>query len=217
MQLHGYLRQRLVSMRSHCYDRVVPRHADPEQQRAAIAEAVGDLLAGGGVEAVSLRSVAAAAGVSMGRVQHYYRTKDDLLLDTLRRSHLEMEHHIEGRVSAPGAPIDILTTILEELLGEHPATQRAIRVSAAFAVRASKSPKVMAILTDGDEEILALAVEVVRQAQFAGAAPSELDPLLEAKALVALASGLGTSVALYGTSSDEARATLHHQLRKYAH
>lgn len=204
-------------MRSHCYAQAVPRHADVEQQRAAIAQAVGDLLADGGVEAVSLRAVAAAAGVSMGRVQHYYRTKDDLLLDTLRRSHLEMERHTESKVSYPGAPIDILTAILEELLGDHPASQRAIRVSAAFAVRASKSPKVMAILTDGDDEILALAVDVVRQAQDAGVVPLEVDPRLEAKALVALASGLGTSVALYGSSSDEARATLHHQLRKYAH
>jgi hypothetical protein len=38
----------------------------------------------------------------MGRVQHYYRTKDDLLIDSLRRAHQELERYIKGRVSAPG-------------------------------------------------------------------------------------------------------------------
>jgi hypothetical protein len=73
----------------------------------------------------------------------------------------------------------------------------------------------MAVLTDGDDDILALAVEVVRRAQVAGAVASEQEPVLEARALVALATGLRTSVALYGGSIDEARETLHYQLRKY--
>jgi TetR/AcrR family transcriptional regulator, transcriptional repressor of bet genes len=56
---------------------------DHQERRRVIAEAVVRLVTAKGVEAASLRAVAAEAGVSMGAVQHYFRTTDEMLLFAL--------------------------------------------------------------------------------------------------------------------------------------
>jgi TetR/AcrR family transcriptional regulator, transcriptional repressor of bet genes len=61
----------------------MPRQVDHEERRRTIAEAVVRLVAAKGVEAASLRAVAAEAGVSMGAVQHYFTTTDEMLLFAL--------------------------------------------------------------------------------------------------------------------------------------
>ena len=57
----------------------MPRQVDREERRRVIAAAVLRLVATRGVEAASLRAVAAEAGVSMGAVQHYFTARDEML------------------------------------------------------------------------------------------------------------------------------------------
>ncbi|MBP2370914.1 TetR/AcrR family transcriptional regulator [Pseudonocardia parietis] len=187
----------------------MPRSVDHETRRSEIADAVLTLVARAGTEAVSLRSVAAEAGISMGRVQHYFASKEALLLHALDRSHRRMERRIEERaVAAGGSERDALATILDELLGEHPETRDAIRIHAAFASR-EVDERARAILTDGDEEILALAVRVVADA-------GSPDPGTDGYALVALAGGLGNDVVLHGAPIERARRTLRAVLDRLA-
>lgn len=61
----------------------MPRQVDHQERRQAIAEAVVRLVTAKGTEAASLRAVAAEAGVSMGTVQHYFTTTDEMLLFAL--------------------------------------------------------------------------------------------------------------------------------------
>lgn len=187
----------------------MPRSVDHDVRRDEIADAVLAIVARSGTEAVSLRSVAAEAGISMGRVQHYFATKDDLLLHALTRSHRRMEQRIEARaVAAGGSPRDVLATILDELLGEHPETRDAVRIHAAFATR-DVDDRAMAVLTDGDDEILALAVDVVADAGSA-------DPQTDGYALLMLTAGLSHDVVLHGAPVDRARRTLTAQLDRLA-
>lgn len=179
----------------------MPRSVDHDARRTEIAEAVLAIVARAGTEAVSLRSVAAEAGVSMGRVQHYFTSKDELLLHALRLSHRRMEQRIEQRAAATGgSPRDVLATILDELLGWHPQARDAIRIHAAFATR-EVDDRARGVLTDGDDEILALAVDVVRAAGSA-------DPETDGYALLRLAGGLGNEVVLHGAPVDRARRAL---------
>lgn len=202
-------------MRSHCYAGRVPRRADVDAQRDGIAAAVWRLVTRGGVEAVSLRVVAAEAEVSMGRVQHYFATKDDLLLHGLRHVHQRMEQRIEQRLAGTdGDDRVVLREILDEMLGEHPETRDAIRVSSAFAVRARDDQRVADVLTDGDAEILALATAVFDAARRDGELPPDCDPAREARVVWTLACGLGADVAAFGTSVTDARATLDYHLRR---
>lgn len=195
----------------------MPRLVDHDERKSVLAHAVWTLVARNGLEAVSLRSVAAEAGVSMGRVQYYFATKDELLLHSLEYAHRQMESRIATRLADVGDDDrEVLVTILDELLGEHPETRDAIRVHAFFAARASDSEHMAAVLTDGDNEILTLAIEVVAQAKSAGRVAPDVDPEQDGYALWTLARGLGNDVALYGTPIAKARRTLTHFINRVA-
>lgn len=57
----------------------MPKQVDHEHRRRQIADALWRVVVSRGFDGVSLRSVAAEAGVSMGLVQHYFRTKEQML------------------------------------------------------------------------------------------------------------------------------------------
>ncbi|MCR3721465.1 MULTISPECIES: TetR/AcrR family transcriptional regulator [Prauserella salsuginis group] len=61
----------------------MPKVVDREARRLAVADATLRLAATNGLEAVSIRTVAAEAGMSPGAVQKYFATKDELLLCAL--------------------------------------------------------------------------------------------------------------------------------------
>lgn len=61
----------------------MPKKIDHAQRRRHIAEALWRVVSTNGLEAVSLRHVATEAGVSMGMVQHYFASKDDMVLFAL--------------------------------------------------------------------------------------------------------------------------------------
>lgn len=61
----------------------MPKQVDHVARRRAIADALWRVVAREGFEGVSLRHVAAEAGVSMGMVQHYFHTKEQMLLFAL--------------------------------------------------------------------------------------------------------------------------------------
>ena len=54
------------------------KQVDQEERRRKIEEEDERLVTDKGVEAASLRAVAAEAGVSMGEVQHYYTTTAEM-------------------------------------------------------------------------------------------------------------------------------------------
>ena len=91
----------------------------PERERRAeILDAVERLLGRGGLEAVTMREVAAEAGVSLRLVQYYGKSKDELLTAALerladksvRRWHARSEEHMsdgpDGRDGQGGRPED---------------------------------------------------------------------------------------------------------------
>jgi TetR/AcrR family transcriptional repressor of bet genes len=57
----------------------MPKQVDHEERRLQIAAAVLRLVSTRGIQAASLRAVAAEAGVSMGAVQHYFTARDEML------------------------------------------------------------------------------------------------------------------------------------------
>jgi AcrR family transcriptional regulator len=57
----------------------------PDEVRAALLEAAARLFAEEGPKAVSVRRIAAAAGVNHGLVHHYFGSKEELLREVVRR------------------------------------------------------------------------------------------------------------------------------------
>ncbi|GHJ52986.1 hypothetical protein Nm8I071_22930 [Nonomuraea sp. TT08I-71] len=57
----------------------MPRNVDRQDRRTLIADTLMRVAAEQGLQAVSLRHVAAAAGVPAGIAQHYFRAKDEMM------------------------------------------------------------------------------------------------------------------------------------------
>lgn len=79
-----------------------PRSADYEAKRRRILEVAAPLFARHGYDRTSLAMIGAAAGVAKSLVYHYYRDKDAVLADLLRR-HLE---ELVAAVEAVAVPDD---------------------------------------------------------------------------------------------------------------
>lgn len=64
----------------------MPKIVDHEAQRVKFAEAAMSLIARHGLEGVTMRAVAAEAGLSYGSLFHYFNSKDELLMHAVRHS-----------------------------------------------------------------------------------------------------------------------------------
>jgi AcrR family transcriptional regulator len=64
----------------------MPRHVHRRARRRQVVEIAAELIAEGGLDAVTFRDVAAAADCSTGIVSHYFRNKRDLLFEVYRSS-----------------------------------------------------------------------------------------------------------------------------------
>src|SRR5690606_29622071 len=74
------IRQALLYNARNIKRRAMPRQVDHDERRRAVARIAADLIARGGLEALTIRNVAKAAGYSTAVVSHYFADKRQLLL-----------------------------------------------------------------------------------------------------------------------------------------
>jgi AcrR family transcriptional regulator len=186
---------------------MVPAPVDRDARRAHLSDVLERVVDERGLEGASIRAVAAAAGVSIGTVQHYFPTKDDLLRHAYRRSEAAIEARIEARLEGVTDSRAALRAILLELLPLDPKRMFAIRVAAAFAVRAFYEP---ALEREVGADLRELRLIVTGLLDGAGVRHARR----EAITLLALVDGL-TDQLLYptgGVTPDDAVGVLDSQL-----
>ncbi|MFE9425927.1 TetR/AcrR family transcriptional regulator [Kitasatospora sp. NPDC006697] len=189
---------------------------DHEQRRARIAEALLRIADTQGLQAASMRTVAAEAGVSLRQVQYYFHTKDELLMDALARLSAQLQVRMQRWIAAAGSPAtprNTVTAILSSLLPTDHESRRITRTYAAYYTLVLSEPKLAeqhgTTYPDMLESFLA---KQIRSAQEAGEVSSALDPELTAGELLATANGLGSSVLGGQRDGEAALAILHHRL-----
>ncbi|MFE7558890.1 TetR/AcrR family transcriptional regulator [Kitasatospora sp. NPDC057500] len=197
----------------------MPKLVDHEERRARLVEAVWALAARSGLEGVTLRKVAAEAGVSMGQVQHYYPVMDRLLRDALERAVLETNRAIERRIEAAGdhRPATLLRTCLHALIDTDAEGTRLIRFAVAVLGRAMSDPATATVLGPGSEELLSFTAYLItgaRHARDGGEGPPEPADLVEADICWTLATGLAVDTAIGLRTPEAARAVLDHHLTR---
>jgi AcrR family transcriptional regulator len=184
----------------------MPKQVDHDERRRQIGDAVCRVIATRGLDAVSLRHVAAEADVSMGRVQHYFATKDDLLMFAFEL--------ISGRVAARfGAisaddPARHLRAILLELLPLNAAARAEAPVLAAFLAQAVVEPRLGEPLRQGNAEMVAWLAGMITAVRPGG------DPERDAMALLAFVDGLMLQVLIGQVSPEAAEDLVDHQLAR---
>jgi AcrR family transcriptional regulator len=193
----------------------MPKRVDHGERRKLIADALMRVAAQHGLEAVSLRHVAAAAGVSAGMVQHYFATKDEMMAFALSVVREHGEARVSRAVAALGehpAPRTLLRTIVLELLPLDEEREADGRVALAFLAYTAVRPDVAAGMHQETAAMLGFLAGQIRAAQATWPADRRMDPDRAAVALLATMEGLGLYLLGGHYPADTALAALDTQL-----
>ncbi|MFH8568473.1 TetR/AcrR family transcriptional regulator [Streptomyces sp. NPDC017993] len=177
----------------------MPKKVDHEARRQEISEALWRIASTRGLDGVSLRDVAAEAGISLGRLQHYFRTKDEMLLFALRHIDQLAERRIRERIEElPGepSPRTVLRACLAGMLPLDEKSRIGSLVGAAYFARAVHDESLRAEAREGTPKLRAFFADQLRRAAARGELPSERATEDEAMLLISVADGLATYVLL---------------------
>jgi AcrR family transcriptional regulator len=193
----------------------MPRQVDHDQRRHQIAEAVWRLATQGGLETVTLRQVAAEAGVPPRQLQYYFGTRDQLLLGALEILNTDAEQRARERLSAlgeaPGA-LAIVRGVLLEMLPLDEERRNRHLVYAAYFLRFLTEPALAEVARDAAPALAGLLASLLATAQESGQVSPDVDPVAEATFLAAGAEGLQATVLLGQHTPEQAVALIDHQL-----
>jgi len=175
----------------------------PPEPSVQLLDAVVDLLVAGGYEGISIRRVAAAAGVSIGAVQHHFATKDALLAAAMERVGDQFRARLARRLPPEVGPVAALREVADELLSAGEERRDATVVWIVRLARAAvHEPTAAAHRGDWQqvEDLLASLLSAARPDLGAQAVRDE------ATALLALLDGLATALAVEPARLAPARA-----------
>ena len=194
----------------------MPKQVDHEQRRREIADAVGRIAVTRGLSGVSFREVAAEAGVSVALVQHYFGTKENLLVRTVNLQSQTVAGRIQERVARLGGqarPLEVVRAIAGAFLPVEEPSRAAMLHYLTFGGAALTDPALRSadafrnafVLTD-------LLAEQLAAGQVAGEVRRDIDPADASRGILALLLGLSFTVLLDGATARQAEATLEQHL-----
>jgi AcrR family transcriptional regulator len=184
----------------------VPKTVDHEERRREIAEAVVSIAGRRGLQAASMREVAAEAGVSLRLVQYYFHTKEELLLGTLRHLGNRLVARVDQQVRATApepTPRTVLYATLSAIIPTDDESRRILTAYAAFFNLTLTDPHLVEHSLGYGNSMETYLADKIREGQRAGEIRADLPADDTAAALFTLTNGLGLSV-LVGQRDGEA-------------
>ena len=192
----------------------MPKQVDHDERRRDIAEAIFGVIGSRGLEGVSLRDVALEAGVSMGSLQHYFTSKNEMLLFALSHMRERVLARLQsdlGRLTNPTRR-DIIRAALRAMLPvDEPSRQEAC-VNIAFFSVATVAPDYADLLREGYTRLLVVSKAQLKDAAEAGEISEGIDADREAESLFFTTQGLIGPILIGVYPPDEALALIDHQL-----
>jgi AcrR family transcriptional regulator len=150
---------------------------------------VVDVIAERGLEAATMRNVAAAAGISLAQVQYYFRSKDELVAAAFQ--HISELFDLKlATVDLTAPPRRVLRQALELWLPLDDSRARDARIWLAFTAAAATSPALREIAATTDHEQRTALARALDAATAAGELPEVTDTKTEAAVLLAVVDGL---------------------------
>ena len=177
-------------------------------RREEILAGVWQVIATGGLAAVSVRSVAKAAGVSPGRVQHYFTVKTELV-----RASAELmlrgatDRHPEAL--GPSADPATLKSLLMHTFGPAVSSRAGMSVYYSYVAAGVSDPWIADLLAEAKKGL----VDAVA-ACLAAQCPQVADPDSAARELVLLSDGVAQAVFLGALKEGDGRAVVEEALRR---
>lgn len=167
----------------------MPKVVDHDERREEIVAAAGRVIARLGLEATTVRRIAAEAGYSSGVLDHYFRGKDDILLQALGASHAGIHERLRAKLSGLGG-LDALREMLIDILPIDAQRLDETRLEMQFWARSLADPSLAEVHVH-ESGVFRRAIErYVREAMAAGSLSSALDSTKVAEHLHAFVDGL---------------------------
>ncbi|WP_052462143.1 TetR/AcrR family transcriptional regulator [Nigerium massiliense] len=167
----------------------MPKVVDHEQRRGELAAAVLTIAVREGAEAVSLRKVAAEAGVAMGTVQHYFDDREHMLTYAFSWQSERRAARVQRALAELGerpSERNTLRTIFLEVLPLTDQSRFEALVGAAFYIRASHHAETRALMASGPQQVMGLLRGILAGARERGRLADGVDPAIEARVLWSL-------------------------------
>jgi len=191
--------------------------ASHQAQVTAISDAALRVLDRDGIAALSFRNVAAEAGVSPGRVQHYFRTSEGLAAATFRRARERVRSDIERELDHAGEapPRAVIEATLCALVPRSPSQTAELRVAQLVELHSATDPDIHEELRSGRLQLVEfLAAQVAAARSESNGMPAHEDRAQAddlhrvALALLATAEGLANLTLADVVTSEQARDLL---------
>lgn len=195
----------------------MPKRVDHEERRRQIARALWRIAAERGLDGASLRDVATEAGISLGQLQHYFTSKDDMIVFALGHIAQLAEERVRTRIEAlPGAPTPwvILRETLAEMLPLDDASRTGHLVQISYFVRAVHDERLRAHAKEGTAALRGFFADQVKAAVARGEVAADRDPVGEATLLLALTDGLSSEVLMETLTPQEAMGLIEAHLAR---
>ena len=177
---------------------LVPRRIDLDQRREHLAHAVWTIIRERGIGAVSVRVVAAEAGVAVGSLRHVFPTRTELLQFSAEL----MLSRATGRIRSTPLTGDVVAdalSLLRHVLPLEPESRAELEVNLALIAEAPAVPELAPIRDQTYQQLMFLCEGIVQML-----AP-ERDPAIrteEARRLYALVDGLALHLLMEPADSD---------------
>ncbi|MEU3658042.1 TetR/AcrR family transcriptional regulator [Streptomyces sp. NPDC032161] len=167
----------------------MPKQVDHRERRETIARALWRVVEQRGIAHASVREVAQEAGISHGAVQHYFTSREEMLVFAMdfasEQTSLRVAEAV-GELGRPPHPRDMLRVMLAEMLPLHPDARATSRMSAAYVLESLHNPNIHTRARDGLAHGRDLIEQIVRQAITDGHINPDRDPATETNLLLAL-------------------------------
>ncbi|RSM98226.1 TetR family transcriptional regulator [Nonomuraea sp. WAC 01424] len=186
----------------------MPRQVDHDERRRRLTAALLRIAGTRGLRAVSMREIAAEAGVSLRVVQYYFTNKQALLESGLTELGARMNRRVKQRAAAGElTPRGVFAAVLGAILPFDEQSELDSMAWTAYYTAALTDPALAAVgltLPNALENFLTVRLTAAQQT---GDIAPDRDPRTEVAGLLALANGLTSSV-LSRQRSHEAAAEI---------
>jgi len=180
----------------------MPRRIDLDERRSLLAHAVWTTISERGIGAVSVRVVAAAAGVAVGSLRHVFPTRTELLQFAAELMVERAEQRIRDTARTGDEIADALA-LLRHVLPVEPDSRAELEVNIALIAEAPALPELIPI-----RDRTYRALESLCDAIVARLSPGRAEPerTLQARRLYALIDGLALHLLIDPSGGDPEEA-----------
>lgn len=194
----------------------MPRVADHDLRRSQIANAVANLIADTGYESVTIAKTARASGMSVGLVQHYFDSKEAMMLHAFDHARAEVRARVLKQAEAAEHQRhsigEIVFLAIQELLPLNDQRLREHMMKAAFIGQQHVQESIRETLQQDFDMMYKLASMAITNGQECGEVPAAINVPGTAMILTALVDGLAEQLAIT-KDADNCQAALLMHLR----